>query len=293
MTIRSSYIARADVGRFLASIPDAEIDLQVLDPGYGMNKDDWDAAPGYDSLLFREVKRTLKSTGTAYVFGPLGTLVEMYDVFPRPKRLVIWNVSNRVVPAYKTWQPVAEGIVMLTKGRTPYFDREAAREPYSAEFQRQRGRRRPGTKGRFGSRESTYSMASGALGRDVLRGPGLSGRIGAREGLGHSCQKPLWLAERLVAASCPPAGLTLDLFAGTSTFAVAAHSLGRRWISVEQDEHWCDVSLKRLHDAGAEAEIVAPLAPSAVSDIYDWKSAIEAEVAALKDAVSKLNRDAG
>ena len=244
-------VVRDDVHHLLGTLGDAVIDLAVADPAYGLRKGEWDAAPDYAPRWIGESLRVLRPGGSCYVFGRPEVVAAHWGVFPSPKRLIFWQVSNRVVPSAKTWQPTTEAIVMCWRGAVPYFDASGIREPYGPDFQRHRGHRRPPTPGRFGRRVTRYSDAEGALPRDVLRGPGLSGQIGARESLGHPAQKPLWLMERLIKASCPPGGLVLDLFAGVATTSVAAHRLGRRWIAVENDAGYCRMAIKRLRAEGA------------------------------------------
>ncbi len=50
------------------------------------------------------------------------------------------------------------------------------------------------------------------------------------ERTGYPTQKPRALLERIVKCATPPAGLVVDLFAGSGTTGEAAHSLGRRFI---------------------------------------------------------------
>lgn len=50
------------------------------------------------------------------------------------------------------------------------------------------------------------------------------------EKTGYPTQKPVALLERVIAASSPPGGIIVDLFAGSGTTAVAAHRLGRKAI---------------------------------------------------------------
>ena len=287
--VPTNAIVRGDVYRTLASWPDGMADFAVADPAYGMGKADWDQAADYDFAWIREARRVLKPTGTLYIFGRPEVVATNWESFPSPKRLLTWAATNRVVPSVKTWQPTAEAIVMCWKGAAPFFDRDIVREPYSESAKRQRGRRRPPTPGRFGKKASTYSIAEGALPRDVIRGPGLTGRTGAREGLDHPCQKPLWLLDRLIKASCPPSGVVLDLFSGTATASAAAHNLGRKWIAVENDAHWCEVALKRLREAGAtDATIWAPPSPKLPAELLAWKDAVDAELARLQATVAAL-----
>lgn len=222
---------------------------------------DWDRAPDYGPWV-QAVLRVLKSTGTAYIFGETETVAAHWRAFPAPKRLLTWAISNRVSPKARSWQATTEAIAMLWKGKP-----------------------RPATPGRFGNRATVYSSAAGALPRDMLRGPGLSGKVGAREGLGHPAQKPLWLMERLIKASSPSEGLVLDLFAGTATASVAAHRLGRRWIAVEKNREWTQVSQRRLQREGIEAKIIVH--EDQARDWTSWRGGIEE---ALGDFQRKIQR---
>lgn len=281
-----NVIIQGDVSAYLKGLEDDCVDLVIADPGYGMGKADWDRRPEFGQWV-EETLRVLKPTGTAYIFGLPEAVASYWDSFPAPKRLLTWHVTNRVSPKCKTWQPTQESIVMLTKGE-PYFDRDAVREPYGAAYERIKGRPRPQTPSRFGSQPTLYSDASGALPRDVLRGPGLSGKVGARESLGHPCQKPLWLLERLIKASCPPDSLCLDLFSGVATTSAAAHRLGRQWVAVEKDPRWCQVALERLQKEGAAATTVSSLSSLASTEMPDWAAAMQSQLAALQAAVEGL-----
>lgn len=286
MSLPINRVVRGDVRQVLASWPDACANLAIADPAYGLNKADWDVAADFDHSWLTEVRRVLKPEGTAYIFGPPETIARHWAAFPEPKRLLTWAVTNRVSPRCRSWQPTSESIVMLTKGRAPFFDLDAVREPYSPDSERKRGHRRPPTPGRFGNKASIYSDAAGAMPRDVLHGPGLSGKVGARESLGHPCQKPLWLPQRLIKASCPPGGLVLDLFAGVATASVAAHGLCHKWVAIENDAHWCQVAVDRLHAAGAaDAAIVEP---QSIPELLTWKATVEQELADLRRVVDSL-----
>ena len=62
----------------------------------------------------------------------------------------------------------------------------------------------------------------------------------------HPSQKPEALLERIIRASSHPGDLVLDPFAGTFTTARVAQTLGRRSISIELQEAYVAVGLKRL-----------------------------------------------
>jgi site-specific DNA-methyltransferase (adenine-specific) len=62
----------------------------------------------------------------------------------------------------------------------------------------------------------------------------------------HPTEKPLWLFETLVQASCPVGGLVLDPFMGSGTTLHAAKNTGRRAIGVEFNERYCEIAANRL-----------------------------------------------
>ncbi len=68
----------------------------------------------------------------------------------------------------------------------------------------------------------------------------------AKERNDYPTQKPLDLAERIIAASSPPGGMVLDCFLGSGTTADAAERLGRRWIGIDNGKYAIHLARKRL-----------------------------------------------
>jgi len=64
----------------------------------------------------------------------------------------------------------------------------------------------------------------------------------------HPTQKPEDLLKRIVLASTNKGDLILDPFAGSSTTGVAAYLLGRRFIGVDTESKYLDVSIKRFEE---------------------------------------------
>ena len=59
------------------------------------------------------------------------------------------------------------------------------------------------------------------------------GRAGRNERAGYPTQKPVALAERIIAASTNPGDVVLDCFAGCAYVPVAAERLGRQWVACD------------------------------------------------------------
>jgi len=62
----------------------------------------------------------------------------------------------------------------------------------------------------------------------------------------HPTQKPLALLERIVKASTEQGDLVFDPFGGSNTTGIAAYTMGRKYIGIEQEENFFDLSVKRF-----------------------------------------------
>lgn len=70
----------------------------------------------------------------------------------------------------------------------------------------------------------------------------------------HPTQKPLYLLQRIIEASTNSGDLVLDPFCGTSTTGVAAKLLGRKYIGIDIEEKYIEISAKRLQAEAQNAE---------------------------------------
>ena len=61
----------------------------------------------------------------------------------------------------------------------------------------------------------------------------------------HPTQKPLSLLTRIILASTDRNGWVLDPFAGSSTTGIAANLIGRRFLGIEQEREFAEISRMR------------------------------------------------
>lgn len=73
----------------------------------------------------------------------------------------------------------------------------------------------------------------------------------------HPTQKPLQLLERIVLASTEPGQLILDPFSGSGTTGVAAARHGRRYVGMEMNDEYLDLSIRRYEAELPEEQEVA------------------------------------
>jgi site-specific DNA-methyltransferase (adenine-specific) len=65
----------------------------------------------------------------------------------------------------------------------------------------------------------------------------------------HPTQKPVELLKRIILASSREGDLVLDPFCGSSTTGVAAVLLNRKYVGIDLEEEYLQLSKKRLEDA--------------------------------------------
>jgi site-specific DNA-methyltransferase (adenine-specific) len=71
------------------------------------------------------------------------------------------------------------------------------------------------------------------------------------ENTDHPTQKPEKLFAKLILAGTHPGDLVLDPFLGSGTSAVCAKKLGRHFVGIEAEEHYCALAAKRLSEANS------------------------------------------
>lgn len=147
---------------------------------------------------------------------------------------------NEIIWAYdyggkstKRWPSKHDTILVYVKDpKRYYFDSEAVdREPYMA----------PGL-------VTAEKVARGKLPTDVWWHTIVSPT--GKEKTGYPSQKPEGILRRIIQASSRPGDWVLDPFAGSATTAIVAGSLGRRFVTIDENSEAIAVAETRLAKAG-------------------------------------------
>lgn len=64
----------------------------------------------------------------------------------------------------------------------------------------------------------------------------------------HPTQKPLELLEKIILASTNENDLILDPFSGSGTTGIAAKKLNRKYVGIDKEKEYLDISIKRYED---------------------------------------------
>lgn len=249
-------IIQGDVIESLRHIPAESVDVIFADPPYFLQlenelrrpddsrvvavNDEWDTFSSFDeydsftSSWLSECRRVLKPDGTIWV---IGTYHNIYRVGRILQDLGFW-ILNDVIWIKANPMPNFRGTRFTNAHETLIWARRKKGKGYTFNYW------------------DMKSLNDGLQMRSDWLIPICSGKERIREeGVrAHSTQKPLALLYRVIASSSNPGDTVLDPFLGSGTTAVAARTLGRRWIGIEKDSGYIAVSRKRVSDAKPSAD---------------------------------------
>lgn len=236
VTLHGIYVE--DAVNFLKRIPDASIQLLLIDPPYNLSLETWDV---YDDYLawarewLREIDRILNPTGNCVIFGGFqfqdrkhGDLLEVMHYLRHQTKmlfvnLIIWHYRNGM-GARRFFANRHEDAIWVAKSSKYYFDLDAVRVPYDAKSKEQALR---------DGRLIPENIEKGKNPTNVWE----IGRLNANsmERVGHPTQKPVELIRRFVKALSKRGDVVLDCFAGSGTTGRVCIEEGRHSILVDSD----------------------------------------------------------
>ena len=247
-----------DAMEVLSRIPDESVDCVWTDPPYmlsnggvtcvsgrmaSVNKGKWDRSRGIEAdhefnlEWTAACRRVLKPSGTIWVTGTLHVYPSVGMALQqngfRLLNDIIWEKPNPPPNlACRTFTHSTEVVLWASK----FGKGSPHRYTFNYdEMKRENGGRQMKTVWR-------------------LKAPSASERRFGK----HPTQKPIALIDRCLRASTHEGDVVLDPFAGSGSTGVAALQIGRRFIGIEIEPEFIDISAKRLG--------LDPLSPTSCSD---------------------------
>lgn len=253
------HLFKEDCLKVLPTIPEDSVDLLFADPPYNLSnggftchagrrvpvkKGDWDVSKGVDADFafhrewIRAARRVLKPHGSIWISGTyhsiyacgLALQLEGYHVLNE----ISWfkpnaapNLSTRFFTASH------ETLIWARKDKEAKhtFNYEAMREgKWPEDFLKRRGKQM----------RSVWSIPTPKP---------IEKKFGK-----HPTQKPFDLLKRIILASTKDGDLVLDPFAGSSTAGLAAYLYGRRFVGIDTEEEYLDLSIRRFEELKANVE---------------------------------------
>lgn len=251
MRDNTSTLYHGDCLQMLELIPPETVDLIFADPPYNLsndgitcsggkmvsvNKGSWDRSLGverdYDFHLkwLKACKRALKSNGTLWVSG---TYHSIYAC-GRAIQELGFHVLNDICWFKPNASPNLSCRCFTASHETLIWVRKNKKAKHTFNYQDMK-------KGNF---TGDTLKVDGKQMRSVWSIP-YAPRTEKKFGK-HPTQKPLKLLERIILASSNFGDTVLDPFCGSGTTGVAATALDRKFIGIEKEKRYLDLSYKRI-----------------------------------------------
>ncbi|WP_292626601.1 site-specific DNA-methyltransferase, partial [Novosphingobium sp. 17-62-19] len=131
---------QGDSIEWLASLPDASVDLIFADPPYNIKKADWDNFESQEAYIawsmrwIEQASRVLKPTGSMYVCGFSEILADIKH--PSMKyfgscKWIVWHYKNKANLG-SDWGRSHESLLHLRKSKNHKLNVDSVRIPYGA-----------------------------------------------------------------------------------------------------------------------------------------------------------------
>ena len=287
-SVHKSEILCGDNLKLLRDLDSDSIDACITDPPYGMGMDIWDhSVPPVET--WKEVLRVLKPGAFCLSFcSPQlyhRMAVNLEDGGFLIQDQLIWMITtkmakhNRLKPAH---EPIAVGQKPLSessikknqeKWGVGKIDIEDARVPWEGEPPT--GWTTGGVTRRAFGKKVTKSTEQTVTKRDANpKGRYPSNIIGlfdvpehqkyfyaprvSKKERGefndHPTPKPIDLMQYLIKIYTPPQSIVLDPFCGSGSTGVAAKYEGRNFIGIDLDDHYCEITKRRMNEISSSIE---------------------------------------
>lgn len=241
-------------------LPDAFIDLLIVDPPYnmdkqfGINKFSRTSTDLYEEWLdswIRKIFRCLKSNASIYVccdWQSSKSVQAVLDKYFIIRNRITWE-REKGRGASANWKNCSEDIWFCTMSKDYFFDVEGVKlkRKVIAPYRDTSGAPKDWEETSNGNYRLTHPSN---LWTDISI-PFWS----MPENTDHPTQKPEKLVAKLILASSKPGDFIFDPFFGSGTTCVVAKKLGRKYSGIEQESEYCQMAVKRLLQAETDSTI--------------------------------------
>lgn len=241
--VEDAALYLGDCLELMKQLPDASVDLILCDLPYGTTACAWDSVIPFP-LLWAEYRRIAKPSAaivltaaqpftTALIASNMGAFKYEW-IYEKTNPKGFLSAKRRPLTAH-------ENVCVFSFGTPPYFPQKWTIPEH---LRTKRKHATSKTSGEcYGSRELKRWDDDGS--RFPTSVIGFSNRVGRDENY-HPTQKPLELMEYLVRTYTSEGDVVLDNCMGSGTTGVACMNTGRRFIGMELEPKYFQISLKRI-----------------------------------------------
>lgn len=233
-----------DAVETLKKYPDNSVDLVFADPPYNLDKayNSYDDEKEYQRYIdwcnswLKEYIRILKPTGSLYLLNLPKWAIHHASFLNQYLYFQNWIVWDAVSEPRGKIMPAHYALLFYTKNPTKFTFNYKDVSPIDAPY--------------FCIRQSCIKMR---------KDKGIDPKVPLtdiwwdihrikhkRERDQHPCQLPEKLMERIISLSSNKGDIVLDALSGVGTTAAVAYRLGRRYVAIDVDKHYVDITRKKI-----------------------------------------------
>ena len=254
-------LIKGDSIDILEKLPEDSVDVIFADPPYflsndgvtcksgemvSVNKGKWDKSDGFQKdyeftrMWIQKCKKVLKKDGTIWISGTLHVIFKVGCILEE----LNYKILNDIIWFKPNAPPNLACRYFTHSHETIIWARHSPEAKHKFNYQ---------------------SMKTWDVSNDLINKQGKQMRSvwsipltpqTEKEHGRHPTQKPLELLMRIVAASSDEGDLVLDPFNGSGTTGIAATLLNRKYIGIELDQSYLDLTIKR-HKAALQEKATA------------------------------------
>lgn len=239
---------------FLKNLPEGSIDMIFADPPYNLsnggftvhagkrvsvNKGDWDVSRGVDEDFdfhvrwINECYRVLKPNSTIWISGTYHSIYQCGYAL----QLLGLKILNDITWFKPNASPNLSGRYFTASHETLLWARKDPKGRHTFNYQDMKNGNWHKTD--FIKKEGKQMRSVWAIGTPKAE----EKKFGK-----HPTQKPVALLERVVLASTNKGDVVLDPFTGSSTTGLVSVKFGRKFIGIDLEKEYLDLSTKRYKD---------------------------------------------
>lgn len=247
-------VIQGDCLEVMRSIPDNSVDITFADPPFNLGKKykRYKDNKGFNAYLswckqwITEMVRITKPTGSIFVHN-IPRWLTYYSSFLNEtayfKHWISWDAPT--APMGKSLQPAHYGIL--------YYVKDPKKNKFcEVRYPHKRCRKCSHLLKDYGGKKAGLHPF-GPLVSDVWTDIHRIKHNKYRDE--HPCQLPIHLLERIVLMTTDENDIVLDPFVGTGTTVIAAKRLGRRFIGIDMDEKYADITKNKLFKESSNSKI--------------------------------------
>jgi len=250
---------QADCLKLLEQIPENSVDMVFADPPYflssgsftcqngkmvSVKKGNWDLSNGTKKNFefhldwIGACKRILKPSGTIWISGTYHSIYQCGFAL----QIHHFNILNDIAWFKPNASPNLSCRFFTASHETLIWARKEKNAKHIFNYE---------------------VMKNGDFPEDQLKKPGLQMRSvwslntpkpAEKKNGKHPTQKPVDLLKRIILASTNEGDIIVDPFSGSSTTGLVAYSFGRKYIGIEIEKDYLDLSIKRFEEIELNAK---------------------------------------